>query len=195
MKKLVKLAFKESSQVVNESARNLENVILDVIEASIQAIESGNKIMVCGNGGSAADAQHFVGELVNRLMVDREPLPGLALSTDTSTMTSIANDYGYDQIFAKQVKALGKKGDILYGISTSGNSRNVIEAVKVANELEIFTVSLTGSGGGKLKDFCKLNIIVPDSRVMRIQEVHLLTYHTISEAIENYFYNKGRGNL
>jgi D-sedoheptulose 7-phosphate isomerase len=144
-------------------------------------------VLACGNGGSAADAQHFAAELINRFETERAPLAGLALTTDTSTLTSIANDYAYVQVFAKQVRALGRRGDVLIGISTSGNSANVIEAMAAAHEAGMRVIALTGNGGGKMTAALAaddIHICVPHKRTARVQEVHLLALHCMCDAID-----------
>ena len=160
------------------------NSIEDVSQLIINAIKSGNKLMICGNGGSAADAQHVAGEFVCRFYKDRVPLPAIALTTDTSIITSISNDYTYGQVFARQVMAIGKTGDILLGISTSGSSKNILEAFKVAQEMGIKTILLTGK---EEKDIARISNIViktPSSDTPRIQEMHLLIEHLICELVE-----------
>jgi len=161
------------------------------IEAAIRlmsdALRAGGKVMACGNGGSAADSQHFAAELLNRFEKERAPLAAIALTTDTSTLTSIANDYAYDQVFAKQVAALGRAGDVLLAISTSGNSSNVIEAMKVARERGVRVVALTGKGGGRMNELLAagdVHLCVPADRTARIQEVHLLTLHCLCDGID-----------
>jgi D-sedoheptulose 7-phosphate isomerase len=161
------------------------------IEAAIRlmadALRAGGKVMACGNGGSAADSQHFAAELLNRFEKERAPLAAIALTTDTSTLTSIANDYAYDQVFAKQVAALGRDGDVLLAISTSGNSPNVIEAMKVAHGRGVRVVALTGKGGGKMNELLApgdVHLCVPAERTARIQEVHLLTLHCLCDGID-----------
>jgi D-sedoheptulose 7-phosphate isomerase len=151
------------------------------------ALKAGGKVLACGNGGSAADAQHFAAELVNRFERERPPLAGLALTTDTSGLTSIANDYGYEQAFAKQLRALGRRGDVLLAISTSGNSASVLEAMRAARELGVAIVALTGNGGGKMAALLgdgDVHICVPHQRTMRIQEVHLLALHCLCDGID-----------
>ena len=151
------------------------------------ALKQGHKIMSCGNGGSAADAQHFSAELLNRFERERAPLPGIALSTDTSTLTSIANDYHYDEVFAKQLRALGQPGDVLLAISTSGNSPNVVRAMQVAHEKDMHIVALTGRDGGKMAPLLKspdIEIRVPAKVTARIQEVHLLALHCLCDLID-----------
>jgi D-sedoheptulose 7-phosphate isomerase len=152
-----------------------------------EILKSGGKALACGNGGSAADAQHFAAELVNRFEVERAPLAGLALTTDTSTLTSIANDYAYQQVFSKQVRALARKGDVLLAISTSGNSGNVIEAIHAAHELGVRVIGLTGNTGGKMGALLTgedVHICVPHKSTARIQEVHLLVLHCLCDAID-----------
>lgn len=161
------------------------------IEAAIRlmstTLKHDGKIMACGNGGSAADSQHFAAELLNRFEKERPPLAAIALSTDTSTLTSIANDYRYEDVFAKQVQALGRKGDVLLAISTSGNSPNVIEAIKVAHAKGVRVVALTGKGGGKMTALLAaddIHLCVPADRTARIQEVHLVCIHCLCDGID-----------
>ena len=154
----------------------------------VEALIRGNKILSCGNGGSAGDAQHFSSELLNRYERDRPSLPAMALTTDSSTITSIANDYSYDEVFSKQVRALGQPGDILLAISTSGNSRNVINAMEAALSRDMTIVALTGKDGGEMAGFLGPNdveIRVPSNRTARIQEVHLLAIHNLCECIDD----------
>ena len=152
-----------------------------------QALKAGGKALACGNGGSAADAQHFAAELINRFEIERAPLAGIALTTDTSTLTSIANDYAYQQVFSKQVRAIARKGDVLIAISTSGNSGNVIEAIHAAHELGVRVIGLTGNTGGKMGPLLTgedVHICVPHKSTARIQEVHLLVLHCLCDAID-----------
>jgi D-sedoheptulose 7-phosphate isomerase len=149
------------------------------------ALRAGNKIIFCGNGGSAADSQHLAAELVGRYLKDRPPLPALALTVDTSALTAIGNDYSFDAVFARQVSGLGKPGDVLVGISTSGNSPNVIAAVQAAKKLNIVTVGMTGAGGGKLASSCDVCIRVPARLTNRIQELHIAVGHVLCGAIES----------
>ena len=153
----------------------------------VSSLLGNGKIMACGNGGSAADAQHFAAELLNRFEMERPPLAAMALTTDTSTLTSIANDYAFDQVFAKQVRALGQPNDVLLAISTSGNSPNVVEAVHAAHEREVRVVALTGRNGGAIGPLLKhsdVHICVPSDRTSRIQEVHLLVLHCLCDGID-----------
>ena len=146
------------------------------------------QILIFGNGGSAADAQHLAAELVNRFKKERAPMPAIALTTDTSILTAIANDYDFSEVFSKQILALGKKGDIALGISTSGKSSNVIEALKVAKKLGLYTVGLSGGNGGLMRDFCDYLILVPSRETPRIQEGHLLFLHIFSELLEELIF-------
>jgi D-sedoheptulose 7-phosphate isomerase len=151
------------------------------------SLRADGKIMACGNGGSAADSQHFAAELLNRFERERAPMAAMALTTDTSTLTSIANDYRYEDVFAKQVRALGRRGDVLLAISTSGNSANVMEAIRVAHEKGVHVVALTGRGGGKMTALLAaddIHLCVPAERTARIQEVHLLTIHCLCDGID-----------
>jgi D-sedoheptulose 7-phosphate isomerase len=179
--------FAESAQLKLEAARSLTAPITRASELLADALKSGGKVLACGNGGSAADAQHFAAELINRFEVERAPLAAVALTTDTSTLTSIANDYAYEQVFSKQVRGIGRRGDVLLAISTSGNSRNVVEAIQVAHELGLRVVALTGAGGGKIAGLVAgsdVNICVPHKRTARIQEVHLLALHCLCDGID-----------
>jgi D-sedoheptulose 7-phosphate isomerase len=153
----------------------------------VKCLLANGKILACGNGGSAADSQHFTAELLNRFERERPPLAAIALTTDTSTLTSIANDYDYEQVFSKQLSALGSPGDVLLAISTSGNSKNVLRAIRAAHERDMRVVALTGHGGGEITDTLAVNdvhICVPHSRTARIQEVHLLTLHCLCDGID-----------
>lgn len=152
--------------------------------AAAHAVRGGNRILFCGNGGSAADAQHLAAELVGRLVRDRRALPGLALTTDSSALTCIGNDFGFDEVFARQVEGLGRAGDVLIAISTSGNSRNVIRAVEVAKPMGIYTVGLLGRDGGKLAPLVDLPIVVPAEETARIQEAHIFLGHVLCALIE-----------
>jgi D-sedoheptulose 7-phosphate isomerase len=157
------------------------------VEAMSAALRAGGKILACGNGGSAADAQHFAAELVNRFERERPPLAAVSLAADSSNLTSIANDYGYEQVFEKQVRALGRKGDVLLAISTSGNSESVLRAIDAARELGLVTVALTGRGGGRMGPALgagDVHLCVPHERTMRIQEVHLLVLHCLCDGID-----------
>ena len=159
-----------------------------VCQAATQVYRQKKKILIAGNGGSAADAQHFAGELVSRFFFDRPALPAIALTTDTSIMTAIGNDYGYETLFSRQVAAHGQPGDMLIALSTSGNSPNILAALRQARELGVTTVGLTGDGGGKMNDLCDLIIRVPSTVTPRIQEVHELICHTVCAYIEQQIF-------
>ena len=167
--------------------KTIEVMIPSIETASklaIETLQNGNKILLCGNGGSASDAQHIAAELTGRYKTERRGLAGIALTTDTSALTAIANDYGYDRVFDRQVEALAREGDLIIGISTSGNSANIISAFRVARELGCKTIGLSGRDGGEMNDFCDLNLIVPSDDTPRIQEMHILIGHTICQAID-----------
>ena len=184
MKEKIKKIIKESMEV-KESLSKAETVNIEkAAKAIIESLKSGGKLLVFGNGGSAADSQHMVAELVGRFKKERRPLAAIALTTNTSTLTAIANDYGYEAVFSRQVKALGSPGDVAFGISTSGNSKNVIEAIKKAKGIGLKTIGLIGAGGGKMKSECDISIIVPSGDTPRIQEAHLVVCHIICELIE-----------
>lgn len=178
----------------------LESVIESIVLAGTRmanALAQDHKILSCGNGGSAADAQHFSAELLNRFEMERPPLAAIALSTDTSTLTSIANDYHYDEIFAKQVTALGRKDDILLAISTSGDSQNVCRAIEVAQHFGMQVIALTGKNGGKISKILKaqdIEIRVPSERTMRIQEVHLLIIHCLCDLIDTQLFQNEKAH-
>ena len=179
--------FSEAARLKLEASKSLADPLARSVEIMVTSLSAGGKILACGNGGSAADAQHFAAELVNRFEAERPPLASVALTTDSSTLTSIANDYDYVQIFEKQLRAIGRKGDVLLAISTSGNSPNVLAAIGAAHELGIAVVALTGRGGGKMASALKstdVNICVPHDRTARIQEVHLLALHCICDGID-----------
>ena len=179
--------FQDSAQTKLQAVEALSGPIAQAVEVMVASLLANGKIMACGNGGSAADAQHFAAELLNRFEIERPGLAALALTTDTSTLTSIANDYAYNLVFSKQVLALGQAGDVLLAISTSGNSPNVIEAIHAAHEREVKVVALTGKTGGKMAQLIRagdVHICVPAERTARIQEVHLLTLHCLCDGID-----------
>lgn len=179
--------FHESAEIKIQSATALAQPIGQAIEMMFSALSNGNKILACGNGGSAADAQHFAAELVGRFERERFPLPAISLATDTSILTAVANDYSYREIFSKQVQAFGQAGDILLAISTSGNSANVMAAIEAALEREMRVIAMTGKGGGaigKMLTDADVHICVPADRTARIQEVHLVTIHALCDGID-----------
>ena len=165
----------------------LDTSVSQAIQACVQSLQKGGKLMLCGNGGSAADSQHLAAEFTGRFSKDRPPIAAVALSTDTSALTCIGNDYSFNDIFARQVQALGKAGDCLIAISTSGNSGNVLAAIEAAHEREMVVVGLSGRGGGKMSQVLRdtdVHICVPHDRTARIQEVHILALHCICDAVD-----------
>ena len=185
--KRVKAHFAASAQLKQQAADVMAPHIARAAALLTDCLFADGKILACGNGGSASDAQHFAAELVGRFERERPERPAISLATDTSLLTAVANDYAFEQVFAKQVRALGSKGDVLLAISTSGNSPNVIAAVQAAQEREMRVVALTGKGGGRIGELLgpgDVNLCVPHDRTMRIQEVHLLTIHCLCDAID-----------
>ena len=179
--------FADSAKLKLVAAQPLAGPIARAVEQMSASLRAGGKILACGNGGSAADAQHFAAELVNRFERERPPLAAIALTTDSSNLTSIANDYSYEVVFEKQLRALGRKGDVLLAISTSGNSPSVLAAMRAARELGLSTVAFTGRGGGKMASLLgpgDVHVCVPHERTMRIQEVHLLALHCLCDGID-----------
>ena len=182
--------FNNSIHCLEQSAAELSADIQGAADLMVDSLKQGYKILACGNGGSAADAMHFSAELLNRFVVERHPLPAITLAADTGTITAIANDFSYGQVFSKQVTALGRPGDILLAISTSGNSANIINAVNAAHEKTMKVIMLTGNGGGKLSAMIQpadINISVPSPVTARIQEVHGLAIHCFCEIIDQHF--------
>lgn len=179
--------FSESAHLKLQSMDALAGPIAAAAERMVQCLRRDGKILACGNGGSAADAQHFSAELLNRFEMERPGLAAISLTTDTSTLTSIANDFDFDQIFSKQVRALGHADDLLLAISTSGNSRNVLAAIHAAHECQMGVIALTGKAGGKIGEILApsdVHVCVPATSTARIQEVHLLTLHCLCDAID-----------
>lgn len=185
MKQFISQAFEESIRVKQAFLRENLEVLTQAIDAVVGAFKSGHKLLLFGNGGSAADAQHIAAEFTNRFLIERPPLPAIALTTDSSALTAIANDYDYAQVFAKQVQALGKAGDVALAISTSGNSANVLAAVEVCKQLKIKTIGLTGGSGGKMTG--QVDYLLRASagkNSARIQETHILVGHVICETVD-----------
>ena len=171
----------ETISLLDDDAKNR---ILSLSRIIVSALAEGNTIFWCGNGGSASDSQHLAGELVGRFIEERRPLKSIALNADTSVMTCIVNDYGYDYIFSRQVEALGSKGDVLIGITTSGNSGNILKAFEVANNLKMTTIGLLGKGGGKAKNISHHSLIINSKSTARIQEAHIMVGHILCDLIE-----------
>lgn len=180
----IRQAFAEMAGLLAAAAEQLPPRLEEAVELLLGCLEGGGKILVCGNGGSAADAQHLAAELVCRVRRDRGALPALALTTDTSTLTAIGNDYGFERVFARQLEALAREGDVLVAISTSGESANVIAAAREAHERACRVVALTGEGGGRLAEHADLLLAVPSTVVSRIQEIHAICIHVLAEALE-----------
>ena len=185
MEKAVEQIFAESITVKEETLKKNLPLIVKSASSIIEAFQNNHKLFFCGNGGSAADSQHIAAEFVGRFQKERRAWPAIALTTDTSALTALGNDYSFDIVFARQLEALGQKGDVLVAISTSGNSKNVIEAVKKAKALGIKTIGVTGGKGGQLASVCDIVICAASSKTARIQESHLCIFHSICELVEN----------
>ncbi len=176
-------ALEEHMHLVT-ALREIVPAICQAAALVADALAAGGKVLLCGNGGSAADAQHIAGELVGRFLKERRPYPALALHTNTSVLSAIGNDYGFEEVFARQVLAHGREGDVLVAISTSGNSPNILRAAVTASENGLKVIGLTGEGGGRLKDFCHLCLWVPSGSTPRIQEMHIMIGHIIAQLVE-----------
>lgn len=185
----VEVRLQESIQTKQKVLQTLVPVIAQAADLIIASLEAGKKVLLCGNGGSAADCQHVAAELVGKLFVKRRALPAISLTTDTSNLTALANDFGYEVVFSRQLEALGHAGDVLIAISTSGNSPNVLEAVKTARAMGVRSIGLSGRGGGALHKAVDLSIVVPSENTQRIQESHLTIEHILCELIEARFAN------
>jgi len=192
MREFASAAVKNAIAALEAFAREGLDPVVRAAETMAQAMTSGRKVLVFGNGGSAADAQHFVAELVNRYQLERPPLPALALTTDTSTLTSIANDYHFDEIFVRQIKALGLEADVALGISTSGRSPNVLKGLAAAKSRGLVTVGLTGAGGGEMKPLCDILIAAPSEDTPRVQEVHAVVVHLLCELVDIRLFGRSK---
>lgn len=188
----IKSLFKDTIEVKQRMLDDLEllKIIDEVVKITTKALQAGNKVLFCGNGGSAADAQHIACELSGRFYLDRAPLFAEALHVNTSALTSIGNDYGFEEIYARMVQSKGKEGDILFALSTSGNSPNVLRAVEKATELQMITIAMTGKTGGKIKNLCDHLIAIPSEDTPRIQECHIMVGHLICELVEKNIFGK-----
>jgi len=189
----VKTNFEKSIQTKMNAMETLPPIIAQAAEAMVQCLLKNNKILSCGNGGSAGDAQHFSSEMLNRFEMDRPSLPAIALTTDTSTLTSIANDYSYNEIFSKQIRGLGNTGDILLAISTSGNSQNILQAVEAAHDRKMTVVALSGREGGELASLLHpedIEVRIPEQVTARIQECHLLVIHCLCDLIDKRLFGQ-----
>ena len=185
MLKTIQDEFQSHLETIQNVINNMESQLVEASQLAVETLRNGNKILICGNGGSAADAQHIAAELTGRYKTERRGLAGIALTTDTSALTAIGNDYGYDRVFDRQVESLANKGDLIIGISTSGNSKNVINALKVGKELGCRTLGLSGRDGGAMNKACDINLVVPSGNTPRIQEMHILFGHTICQIIDD----------
>ncbi|CAJ0891305.1 D-sedoheptulose 7-phosphate isomerase [Ralstonia flatus] len=177
--------FQSHLETIGKTIEALPNDVERASRLCVSALKEGKKILLFGNGGSAGDAQHIAAELTGRYKTERRGLPGIALTTDTSALTAIGNDYGYDRVFDRQVEALAQKGDVLIGISTSGNSKNVTNALHLGRALGCITIGMSGRTGGSMNEVCDVNIVVPSDNTPRIQEMHILIGHTICQIIDN----------
>lgn len=187
MKNIIKNEFESHLQTIQKTIEILPNDVQRAAQICVEALNNGKKIMLFGNGGSAGDAQHIAAELTGRYKCERRGLPAIALTTDTSALTAIGNDYGYDRVFDRQVESLANEGDVLFGISTSGNSQNVINAFNLGKKIGCICIGLTGRDGGAMNEVCELNIIVPSDNTPRIQEMHIFIGHTICQIIDDNF--------
>ena len=195
---MIDIVRRQLTQSINTMTKVLhdETIHAAVVEAArltADAMKSGHKLLVCGNGGSAADAQHLVAEFVARLTIDRPALRAIALTTDSSILTAIGNDHSFDHIFERQVEALGQPGDVLLAISTSGNSKNCVKALKIARTLGLHTISYSGNNGGVMKELSDINVIVPSDTTMNIQESHLALEHILCMLVERFYFGEHFG--
>ena len=190
MNSIITASYKESIKVKEAFFKKNSTLIARAAETIADAFTSGSKLLIIGNGGSAADAQHIAAEFVNRFVIERPPLPAIALTTDSSVITSIGNDYNFDQVYAKQVKALGREGDVLLAISTSGNSPNVVNALAAASRGGIKVIGLTGKDGGKMAKNSDILLNVESDTTARIQEVHITVGHIICELVDNVLFRQ-----
>ena len=184
MRSIIEFEFNEHLKASKATMESIGDSLEIAAKLCIESLQNGGKILIFGNGGSAADAQHIAAELVGRYKAERKGLAAIALTTDTSVLTSIGNDYGYERVFDRQVEALANEGDVVIGISTSGSSTNVINALKLANDSGCKTIGLSGRGGGDMNEVCDINLVVPAEDTPRIQEMHIVIGHTICHLIE-----------
>jgi len=187
MLQMINKELQSHKETIEKTITVLTPHIEEACYLMVDTLKNGNKILLCGNGGSAADAQHIAAELTGRYKTQRRGLPAIALTTDTSALTAISNDYGYARVFDRQVEALANKGDLLIGISTSGNSDNIISALTLAKKLGCHTLGLSGKNGGKMNEVCDLNLVIPSDDTPRIQEMHILIGHLLCQAVDDAF--------
>lgn len=190
MEHLVKKQLTDTLETIQKTldSKEIASAVAQAGALTAQAMQQGKKLLVAGNGGSAADAQHLVAEFVARLTVNRPALPAIALTTDTSILTAVGNDFSFEHVFERQVEALGQPGDVFLAISTSGNSKNLVKALKKAKEQQVTTVGFTGNSGGAMKDLCDINVIVPSKVTMNIQEAHLALEHIFCMIVERCYF-------
>ena len=184
--------FRRSLATLQRAASDeeLQSIIRSIAQAIERSLRAGGKLLIAGNGGSAADAQHIAAELVGRFRFDRQPLPAIALTTDTSLLTAIGNDYGFEQVFERQVKGLGRKGDVFLAISTSGNSPNVLSALRAARSLGLGTIGFTGSRGAAMRELCALCLAAPAEETSLIQQIHIVAAHAVCDLVERAMFAK-----
>lgn len=194
MENIIKKILAGSLKTNDEFVRENSSKIGMVAEKIASVFLGDRKLLICGNGGSAADAQHMAAEFVNRFQLERPPLPAMALTTDTSVITSIGNDYSFEDVFSKQVKALGIEGDVLLALSTSGNSKNILSAVEVANKQGLYTVGMLGNKGGKLSAVVDMSLIVKSDVTARVQEAHILAEHIICHLVDYILFQRHLGS-
>jgi D-sedoheptulose 7-phosphate isomerase len=187
MKSIINHEFEEHLKISKITFNTLEESTKDAAEVCIECLKTKKKILIFGNGGSASDAQHLAAEIVGRYKTNRKGLAAISLATDTSILTAISNDFGYDNVFSRQIEALANKGDVLIGLSTSGNSKNVINGIKLADQLGCKTIGFSGNSGGELSSLCDVNILIPSTVTARIQEMHIVIGHVICQLIDNAF--------
>ncbi len=192
MKETIIKAFEDSARIKVSFARENADKIIEVVQLIAQAFRDGKKVILFGNGGSAMDASHIAAEFVNRFLMERPPLPAIALNTDTAVLTSISNDYDFTQVFSKQLSALGHEGDVVIGISTSGNSPNILKAIETAKKNGMKTIVLTGGTGGKMATLADYTFIVPTKATPRIQETHITLGHTICQLVDEELFGRTR---
>jgi D-sedoheptulose 7-phosphate isomerase len=191
MEEIVRRVFNENRRITGSFIKNNSSQLMKCADYISKAFSINRKLMLCGNGGSAADAQHIAAEFVNRFLIERHPLAAIALTTDTSVITSIANDSSYEEVFSKQIQALGVEGDILLAISTSGNSNNILSAIRTAKAKGLYTIGLIGGDGGKMLALVDLPLVVESNETPRVQETHILAGHLICELVEYILFRKG----
>jgi len=183
----IKNEINSHAEVFEKTVASMQHHIYTASMVCVEALKAGNMIYLMGNGGSAADAQHIAAELTGRYKVTRKALPAIALTTDTSALTAIGNDFGFDEIFKRQLEAFAKEGDVVIAISTSGNSANVIEALKLARQRKCKIIGLSGKGGGLMNEYCDVNLVIPSDNTPRIQEMHILIGHTLCQIIDSVY--------